>query len=174
MPYRDDHLLVAARLDTLRYSTSGVFRSSSRRGAPYRDDRAIVTAAHLDTLCYSTSGVFRSSSRHAVPYRDDHAVVTAARLDTLRTSMSGYCHSSEFGGNRLNFLASPRRCFFCSRFIFAWCGGLVWRRGLGAAAAFCSSLISRSIASNRFLSWVRKRLASIIRIPSLVSRLPAK
>ena len=65
------------------------------------------------------------------------------------------------------FLPSSRRCFEPKV-------GLVARRGTGRTIASFSNSSSRSIASARLRSWVRKRWAWITITPSLVMRWPAR
>jgi hypothetical protein len=75
---------------------------------------------------------------------------------------------------------SRRMCLISLRFrldssrrsIEAWVG-LVLCRGLGGSTAFWMRCIKRSLAAQRFRSCERYCLASMIRIPAEVMRLPA-
>ena len=65
------------------------------------------------------------------------------------------------------FLVSSRR--FTEALV-----GLVARRRFGGCTAFPINSARRAIASRRFCSWVRKRVAEITTMPSTVIRRPAK
>ncbi len=101
------------------------------------------------------------------------------RQSTLRHRPNGKILSAH-GGYSLTGWTDPRtrllsatRCLLSNRRIFDASVGLVLRRIFGLCAALRINSTSRSVASSRFRPWVRNRRASIISMPSSVTRLPA-
>ena len=118
----------------------------------------------------SLIGVRRYFSMCAPPMAP---ILPQGRHAVLDADQPGIRQSSEGETGLRTRFVSLRSCFPSRRRSLDPAVGRVFLRGLTGAAAFSSHWTRRSLASWRFRSRVRKRLASMTSTPSPVTRFPA-